>query len=323
MAKSEAQYCDVWLIRHGEREDEVPGNTWGRGETRKLWFDPPLTRSGSLHARDVAKEFKNRLGICGRDVPSEMGGSANTAGLNANTNTAGGGFNAIYASPLVRAAMTASQFSAELGLPLVIVPGLSTCAAAIQAEGLRREGSGSPPSASAVLPNRSWFGTCWSGRGTEASSAKPEDTVQASAEELGRLVLNSSGLKMRSMEELQAMCPESAGKMTEQPQVESFQATMERLCLEHLASHATKSHALAAPSPTAAAPPRILCVAHREGIRDLSAVAKGVQVRKTPYTCVANFRFWRLPDGRCAWEALGCEALVPFAGYHDVQATMM
>ena len=91
---------EVWIVRHGEREDEVPGNTWSRcGKKNRMWFDPALTARGHVHAEKVATAFCKKFeGFAGdRYRPGQERARA---------------FHAIYASPLIRTVQTAEKFSA-------------------------------------------------------------------------------------------------------------------------------------------------------------------------------------------------------------------
>ena len=91
---------EVWIVRHGEREDEVPGNTWSRcGKKNRMWFDPALTARGHVHAEKVATAFCEKfVGFAGdRYRPGQERARA---------------FHVIYASPLIRTVQTAEKFSA-------------------------------------------------------------------------------------------------------------------------------------------------------------------------------------------------------------------
>jgi len=85
---SGASECvEVWVVRHGERVDEVPGVRWDKcGKTNPQWFDPALTGRGHEQAAGVADAIRDKLGgKCPFDV--------------------------IYTSPLVRTVQTAEKFS--------------------------------------------------------------------------------------------------------------------------------------------------------------------------------------------------------------------
>jgi broad specificity phosphatase PhoE len=82
----------LWLVRHGERRDEVDPE-WADGAERP--HDPPLTDRGRLQAERVG----DRLRDCGVD--------------------------AVYASPFLRAAETAHVVADRLGRPVFVDHGLS------------------------------------------------------------------------------------------------------------------------------------------------------------------------------------------------------
>ena len=78
---------EVWVVRHGERVDEVPGVRWDKcGKTNPTWFDPELTGRGHQHAAGVADALHGKFG---HECP----------------------FDVIYTSPLVRTVQTAEKFS--------------------------------------------------------------------------------------------------------------------------------------------------------------------------------------------------------------------
>jgi broad specificity phosphatase PhoE len=45
----------IYIVRHGERLDEAPGNNW-RHEHGGRWFDPPITAAGELQVRRDADD---------------------------------------------------------------------------------------------------------------------------------------------------------------------------------------------------------------------------------------------------------------------------
>jgi len=91
---------EVWIVRHGERVDEVPGNTWIKcGKRNRLWFDPALTARGHVHAEKVATAFGDRF--------AGFAGDRHRSGLESAPP-----FHAIYTSPLIRTVQTAEKFSA-------------------------------------------------------------------------------------------------------------------------------------------------------------------------------------------------------------------
>lgn len=78
---------EVWVVRHGERVDEVPGIRWDKcRKTNPQWFDPALTGRGHQHAAGVADALHGKFG---HECP----------------------FDVIYTSPLVRTVQTAEKFS--------------------------------------------------------------------------------------------------------------------------------------------------------------------------------------------------------------------
>jgi broad specificity phosphatase PhoE len=90
---------EVWIVRHGERVDEVPGNTWIKcGKRNRLWFDPALTAGGHVHAEKVATAVCDRF--------AGFAGDRHRPGLERAPP-----FHAIYTSPLIRTVQTAEKFS--------------------------------------------------------------------------------------------------------------------------------------------------------------------------------------------------------------------
>lgn len=97
--------CEVFVVRHGERLDEVPGNDW-RQRCPAQWFDPPLTDKGKRQAEYAASQL-------------QLQDSSIT-------------FDVIYCSPLQRCVSTAAYFSQAFGAPIKLVPGLGECCAAMR-----------------------------------------------------------------------------------------------------------------------------------------------------------------------------------------------
>ena len=108
--------CEVWIVRHGERYDEVPGNTWYE-TSGAAWLDPPLTACGRVQAEHAAVVLDTML----RET---------------HTDTAAPLIDAIFSSPLQRCIATAAAapFSRIFNLPIRPVPGLAECAAALRGE---------------------------------------------------------------------------------------------------------------------------------------------------------------------------------------------
>merc|ERR1712130_827321 len=104
----------VWIIRHGERMDEVASEEarkWRFKVQDKRCFDPPLTIEGFKQAKDRGKALKYELSQIQRDKDYPE---------------------CIYVSPLERTLGTAFQIALVTKLPIVVVPGLSACAAAVK-----------------------------------------------------------------------------------------------------------------------------------------------------------------------------------------------
>ena len=95
MVSADASECvEAWIVRHGERVDEVPGVRWDKcGKTNPQWFDPALTGRGHEHAAGVADAIRDKFGV---ECP----------------------FDVIYTSPLVRTVQTAEKFSEVPAAPV-------------------------------------------------------------------------------------------------------------------------------------------------------------------------------------------------------------
>lgn len=99
--KQSNQTSVLCLIRHGQREDEVPGNNWHESN-RGPWYDPPLTEEGKVQAQEAANlylERKNPVTV-------------------------------LYTSPFLRCLMTSAEIAKILEVPVKVVYGLGECAAA-------------------------------------------------------------------------------------------------------------------------------------------------------------------------------------------------
>ncbi|CAM9782812.1 unnamed protein product [Discosporangium mesarthrocarpum] len=115
---------ELWLVRHGERIDEVSGkegDKWRRSSiARKRWFDPPLTFAGHQQA-------------------TQAGLYLAAMSFNQSEERERSGFTRVYTSPLLRAVQTAVRVSESLGgLPIQVVTGLCECAASVRVKGLHR-----------------------------------------------------------------------------------------------------------------------------------------------------------------------------------------
>eukprot|EP01084_Bolivina_argentea_P083853 151800_1 len=105
----------LWLIRHGERMDEVHTNEsqrWARDTSRNRLFDPPLTQNGLKQATErgyILLKHLSKYKIYKNYYPKY-----------------------IYSSPTQRTIGTAMKIAQVLNLTIKIIPGLSSCAAAVQ-----------------------------------------------------------------------------------------------------------------------------------------------------------------------------------------------
>lgn len=103
-----------FLVRHGERLDEVRGTRWSdkwfQENPHRYPLDPPLTKNGQGMAKQAANTFLE----------------------NHNHDLEILGLTCIYSSPLHRTLLTAYEFAKALKLPIIIVPGLACTAAAMR-----------------------------------------------------------------------------------------------------------------------------------------------------------------------------------------------
>jgi len=102
-----ATTTEVVLVRHAERLDEVPD---AAVQNDRPWWDPPITTKGIQQSRAAGERL--------RELHAQRA------------------FEYVMVSPCARTIQTASHIAAALRLPLVLVPGLSECAAAIHKYGL-------------------------------------------------------------------------------------------------------------------------------------------------------------------------------------------
>eukprot|EP00035_Acanthoeca_spectabilis_P025646 m.459314 g.459314 ORF g.459314 m.459314 type:complete len:247 (+) comp21717_c0_seq1:186-926(+) len=98
----------IWLVRHGERADEVDGPEARAAEAACPDYDPPLTRTGLEQAQEAAKWIKATMTKRGVDSIDEL-----------------------LVSPLRRTMLTAAPISEVLGLPVSICPVLAESAMAV------------------------------------------------------------------------------------------------------------------------------------------------------------------------------------------------
>jgi broad specificity phosphatase PhoE len=104
----------VYIVRHGERLDEAEPGVWERHCERKhnkteMYYrvnDPPLTRSGSEQAAQVAKSIRKEV-------------------LNS-------GVQFVFASKLLRAVQTAYPIAMQLQIPLIVSRNFALTAAAVE-----------------------------------------------------------------------------------------------------------------------------------------------------------------------------------------------
>jgi len=93
------------VVRHGERVDESAGaKEWKRRTRKERRFDPPLTDAGAEQAREIATILL--------------------------AEHARGTITRLWTSPLARCLATAHELSLVLEVPVSVVPGLASCAAA-------------------------------------------------------------------------------------------------------------------------------------------------------------------------------------------------
>ena len=135
---SSSDYTQLWLIRHGERMDEVrteESKSWRDGVSDDRLFDPPLTKLGFRQAQSRAQALQVAIA---RMVPLKC----------------------IYASPTERTMGTAVQIARLTGLSIVVVPGLCTCAAAVKKGGLVKRRAGDGSGFELFLENYKTIGVC-------------------------------------------------------------------------------------------------------------------------------------------------------------------
>lgn len=109
---------EVWLVRHGERIDETTAySEWKASCPPSRRFDPSLTDTGKMQAREAAESLKHML------AHHPSGGDT-------------GGWTTLFVSPLARTLSTASEIASSLGIRnVVVVPGLCECAKTIRDTG--------------------------------------------------------------------------------------------------------------------------------------------------------------------------------------------
>ena len=107
--EEDVDVTEVWIVRHGQRFDEVRGNNW-RAVCGDAWFDPPLTAKGKEQAEGAARQLQAFLTQKGADAS----------------------FDEVFCSPLQRCVSTAEPFSQLFGVPIRIVHGVGECCAALR-----------------------------------------------------------------------------------------------------------------------------------------------------------------------------------------------
>eukprot|EP01084_Bolivina_argentea_P178882 309168_1 len=108
----------LWLIRHGERMDEVAteeSRKWRFETTDQRLFDPPLTTNGFKQANERGQILLKELSQIKRNQDLPI---------------------CIYASPMERTLGTAFEIAKAIKLPIIVVPGLCACALAVRRGGL-------------------------------------------------------------------------------------------------------------------------------------------------------------------------------------------
>lgn len=302
--------CELVIVRHGERLDEMPGNTFYADEPHR-WFDPPLTgilsidsEQGPVHSSPYDRLFSNRS----RRDPCQCHGPQ-------TIDRASGRGSCRVQFYLDLALVANSPDSSKHSCnPRDASEGCSwalrvCCGCAQPRPGHQRRQSCAqkvcaiqPPPlipmshirhapGSACTPASTWSQRGLSVQGIQASM----DRVHHPATE--RLICNAcrSGLPFYTRQELKDRCP-IATWSSEQPEwIAPFEETGSR-----------PSHALALMTPpamlttpclpvirlceeaVAAGHRRALVVSHREGIRDL---AGRHQRLSTPYCCVSRFTY--------------------------------
>jgi len=103
--------CDVYIVRHGERLDEVRGaeqEDWRASLKGADSFDPPLTEKGKLQALASARSLRSKFSS------DEIA------------------FDVVHCSPLQRCVSTAQAFSHVFGIPIQLVDGLGECCASLR-----------------------------------------------------------------------------------------------------------------------------------------------------------------------------------------------
>eukprot|EP01147_Barroeca_monosierra_P001859 gene1859-4956_t len=116
----------VYIVRHGQRLDEVPHNSWvtqcssGHGRL----YDPPLTSIGEMQARDAAAFIANQ------SIDADI----------------------LYTSSLTRCVSTAAVIAKELNLKVSPCDVLAECAAAVRERTLLKTSFASDQEIATLIP---------------------------------------------------------------------------------------------------------------------------------------------------------------------------
>lgn len=194
------QQVRLWIVRHGERIDEVPGQKdWGRRNPRQ-WFDPPLTENGKQQARSTAELLKEQLGP---EPPIA----------------------AIFTSPLRRCLQTAEQLSEVLGLPIQVVPGIGFCSAALMEHGLA-----SVPDAAIPGLNRLIFRPSKVTRDAAIAAGRTDSYLKGFFQ-VPEIPSSSCDMELLAQPEREVLCPQATWILPEERLEQSIEACV-RLCRE-------------------------------------------------------------------------------------------
>ena len=294
---------EVVLLRHAERVDETAErDEWARSCGNRYW-DPPITQRGLGQSRDAGEAL-----------------------LHEHTRLP---FSCVYVSPCLRTVQTAAELAQVIGLPLRCVPGLAECAAAVNQKGIASFRPVPTAAAKGQVPGANTGAGV--GVGANAATAEAEHRQQLepphrlSRPPTPRRFLTESAVSAETVRfltesELAVHCPEGTRFLARDDTYEDFFACVARLAaaerdaqtghaISAAAAAAVAASTTAAPTGAMAAPSlRVLMVTHREGIRDLCALA-GSPHRRTPYCCAAVYAFDVTPaavgaNGASTWTLL-------------------
>ena len=222
------------------RMDEVgskESSAWRRSISQQRLFDPPLTSNGFKQAQQRAKTLQAELDTIGeeKDRPD-----------------------CIYVSPTERTLGTAMEIALATQLPLVVVPGLSACAAAVKRGGLIRK----KIKKRAVDPIHE----------TDVDDEKKAKEKEAEAVDDYELFLRSYGWMGECPFLSKAQIEQQFGRKGVVIRFDYSRIDRFRVCVERLV--------------TASEHNTIVCVTHREGIRQMDEGLKGSYI---PYCAMAKY----------------------------------